>query len=406
MSVSVSSSRGIFSGLFCQASTNPDSLVSQTDAYSSLSLPLQCRNYAKPPVESQLKGVVVNTAEIVKCAILNPVKLPNASWDLGRVKDAIEFQITSSVSLKLCYTGSIRSDGRTSHTTKKRGYSLRIRFWGVRGTIPTPGPETMKYGGNTSCIDILTSDQQIIILDAGSGIRKLGQQLQQEYSKRILANIFISHTHWDHIQGFPFFAPAFGRNNRFVLVGQKRVDQRLEEILAGQFIEPYLPFSYKTLPADLIVKEVADGETLVVGDKTTVEVAELRHPGGCLGFRIENEGAVFTYCSDTSHAEDELGESILRLAQGADVLVHDAHFATYEETRRFADWGHSCWLEAAQVAVEANVKTLGLFHYAPDLTDDELDGIVGQARNIFPNTFLTREGMVIDLPLTDSRLPE
>lgn len=282
---------------------------------------------------------------------------------------------------------------------------MRIRFWGVRGTIPTPGPETMRYGGNTACIDILTSDQQLIILDAGSGIRRLGSQLQKEYPNRIVGNILVSHTHWDHIQGFPFFAPVFGRNNRFVLVGQKRVDKRLEEILAGQFIEPYLPFSYKTLPADLIVKEVSDGELLIIGDTTTVKVRELNHPGGCLGFRIENNGKVFAYCSDTGHQDGVLEESVLELAQGADLLIHDSHFPTVEETRRFNDWGHSCWLEATQVAIEANVKALGLFHYSPDLTDDELDEIRARARAIFPRTLLTREGMVLTLPL-EGDLPE
>lgn len=276
---------------------------------------------------------------------------------------------------------------------------MRIRFWGVRGTIPTPGPDTIKIGGNTSCLDVYTSDQQLIIIDAGSGIRRLGQVLQQENSGRIIGNILISHTHWDHIQGFPFFRPVFGRNNRFVLVGQKRVNKRLEEILAGQFIEPYLPFAYKTLPADLIVKEVENGETIIIGDNTTVQVADLNHPGGCLGFRIENNGMVFTYCSDVGHKDETFDQNVLKLARGADILVHDAHFATMAERNKFADWGHSCWLEAAQVAVEANVGCLALFHYSPDLTDDDLSNILLQAREIFPRTILTREGMELNLPL-------
>lgn len=282
---------------------------------------------------------------------------------------------------------------------------MRIRFWGVRGTIPSPGPDTTKYGGNTSCIDILTSDHQVIILDAGSGIRRLGKVLQQEYPQRIVGSILISHTHWDHIQGFPFFTPAFGRSNRFVVVGQKRVGKRLEEILAGQFIEPYLPFAYQTLPADLLVKEVVSGETLVIGDKTTVRVADLNHPGGCLGFRIENDGVVFAYCSDTGHYEDGFDDAVLELARGADLLVHDAHFPTVAEARKFADWGHSSWLEAVQLAIEANVRTLSLFHYSPDLSDDELDLIKGKARAIFPRTVLAREGMTLQLPL-NAQLPE
>lgn len=279
---------------------------------------------------------------------------------------------------------------------------MRIRFWGVRGTIPTPGPDTLKVGGNTSCVDILTSDHQLIILDAGSGIRRLGKVLQEEYSGRIIGNILISHTHWDHIQGFPFFAPVWGRNNRFVLVGQKRVNQRLEEILAGQFIEPYLPYTYQTLPADLLVKEVADGETFIIGDNTKVDVAELNHPGGCLGFRIENNNLVFTYCSDVGHYNNGFDEAVLKLAHNADLLLHDAHFGSMEERNKFTVWGHSCWLEAAQVALEANVKCLVLSHYSPDLSDDDLEGILHEARKIFPRTFLAKEGLVVNLPLGGS----
>lgn len=282
---------------------------------------------------------------------------------------------------------------------------MRIRFWGVRGTIPVPGPDTIKVGGNTACVDVRTSDQQLIIIDAGSGIRKLGQLLQKENSGRITGSILISHTHWDHIQGFPFFVPIMGRNNRFVLVGQKRVNKQLEEILAGQFIEPYLPFSYKTLPADLLVKEVTDNETIVIGENTTVHVAELQHPGGCLGFRIENDNQVFAYCSDVSHPDGGFEPNVLKLAHGADLLIHDAHFASIDERNRFPDWGHSCWLEAAQAAIEANVKTLALFHYSPDLTDDEVATILQQTRKVFPRTILAREGMEIELPL-DQDLPD
>ncbi|MCP5097355.1 MAG: MBL fold metallo-hydrolase [Chloroflexi bacterium] len=280
-----------------------------------------------------------------------------------------------------------------------------IRFWGVRGTIPTPGPNTVRVGGNTSCIEVRTSDKQLIILDAGSGIRGLGKALQKEFSGRIVGNILISHTHWDHIQGFPFFGPVFGRTNRFVLVGQKKVGKRLEETLAGQFIEPYLPFSYKTLPADLIVKEVKDGETIIIGDNTRVKVADLNHPGGCLGFRIESGGVVFTYCSDVGHDDDGFDENVLELARGADLFVHDSHFSTMEERNRYADWGHSTWLEAAQVAIEANAKCLGLFHFSPDLADDAVDEILQKTRKLFPQTIVAREGMEVELPL-QGKLPE
>jgi phosphoribosyl 1,2-cyclic phosphodiesterase len=278
---------------------------------------------------------------------------------------------------------------------------LFIRFWGVRGTIPTPGPDTIRVGGNTSCIEVRTSDDQLIILDAGSGILPLGKHLLKHNPGRIIGNILISHTHWDHIQGFPFFSPVWGRTNRFILVGRKRVGQRLEQIVAGQFLEPYLPFAYKSLPADLIVKEVSDGESIIIGENTRVEVALMNHPGGCLGFRIEDAGAVFAYCSDVGHDSEQFDPGVMKLAQNADLLIHDAHFGTIEERNLRLDWGHSTWLEAAQVAIEAGVKNLGLFHFSPDLTDDDLDQILHKTRQLFPRTFIARERLEITVPLTN-----
>ena len=277
---------------------------------------------------------------------------------------------------------------------------MRVHFWGVRGTIPVPGPDTIRVGGNTACVAVHTSDQNLIIIDAGSGIRWLGQDLVRSHRGRIVGTILISHTHWDHIQGFPYFAPAFERENRFVIVGQKRVGQRLEEILARQIIEPYLPFDYKTLPADLHVKEVHDGERLVVGDETVVWVAELNHPGGCLGFRIENKGHVLTYCSDTMHEDGTVEPAILELARGADLLIHDSFFSV-DERQEFSGWGHSSWLEATRAAQAADVEWLALFHFSPDATDDYLENnMLVRARDIFPNTILAREGKTLELPLS------
>jgi phosphoribosyl 1,2-cyclic phosphodiesterase len=276
-----------------------------------------------------------------------------------------------------------------------------VRFWGVRGTIPTPGPDTIRVGGNTSCTEIRTSDDQLIILDAGSGILSLGKHLIQHHPGRLIGNILISHTHWDHIQGFPFFAPVWGRTNRFILFGRKRVGQRLEEIVAGQFLEPYLPFAYKSLPADLIVKEISDNENLIIGENTRVQVALMSHPGGCLGFRIEDAGVTLAYCSDVGHESDRFDPAVLKLAYKADLLIHDAHFGSMEEKNLRADWGHSAWLEAAQVAVEAGVRNLALFHFSPDLSDDMIEDNLLQARQIFPRTFLARERREIHLPLLE-----
>lgn len=282
---------------------------------------------------------------------------------------------------------------------------MRVRFWGVRGTIPAPGPDTVRLGGNTACIDLLTSDKQLIVIDAGSGIRRLGIALTEENPGRIVGTVLVSHTHWDHIQGFPFFAPLIGpqsRQNRFVIVGQKRVGRQLENVLAGQIIEPYLPFAFKELAADIHVKEVAGGETVVIGDDTIIRVAELRHPGGCLGFRIENNGLVFTYCTDSSHEDGHITKNVLELAQGADLLVHDAQYSL-EQRSEYPEYGHSSWLEAVSVAMKAKVGCLALFHYDPNASDDYMESVLQKARELFPRTILSREGLELNLPVTQEK---
>lgn len=278
---------------------------------------------------------------------------------------------------------------------------LRVQFWGVRGTIPTPGPGTVRLGGNTPCVEIRTSDDKILILDAGSGIRPLGKALREEYQSGIEGTIFISHTHWDHIQGFPFFAPLMnvnGQKNRFVVVGQKRVGQELEKVLAGQIIEPYLPFEFRQLTAEIDVREIDDGECFQVGERTRVQASELRHPGGCLGYRIESGNSTLAYCTDSSHEDGCLTKSALDLASGADLLVHDAQY-TLAQRHKFKDRGHSSWQEAAWVARQAEVGCLALFHYDPDASDDDMERILAEARKIFPRTILSREGLSLDLPL-------
>jgi phosphoribosyl 1,2-cyclic phosphodiesterase len=282
---------------------------------------------------------------------------------------------------------------------------MRIRFWGVRGTIPAPGPDTVRLGGNTACIDVLTSDKQLIVIDAGSGIRRLGIALAEENPGRIVGTVLVSHTHWDHIQGFPFFSPLIGphsRQNRFVIVGQKRVGRQLEHVLADQIIEPYLPFAFKELAADIHVKEVSGGENVVIGDDTIIRVAELRHPGGCLGFRIENNGRVFTYCTDSSHEDGHITENVLALAEGADLLVHDAQYSL-EQRNEFPQYGHSSWLEAVKVAVKAKVGCLALFHYDPNASDDYMESVLQKAREIFPRTILSQEGMELNLPVSQEK---
>lgn len=273
---------------------------------------------------------------------------------------------------------------------------MKVRFWGVRGSIPVPGPDTIRIGGNTPCVEVQTTDREVIILDAGTGIRLLGLDLVQRPVDRLIGVLLFSHTHWDHIQGLPFFSPVRLRNSRLVILGERRVDRRLDQVLAGQMSDAYLPFTLADLHADLLIKEVHDGEKFVVGNDTTVFPRRLYHPGGVFGYRISSHGKTVVYASDVNHPPEGPDPRVVELAQDADLLIHDAQF-TPEEKQERQGWGHSSWQEAIQVAQQANVQRLALFHHDPLHTDDRLEDIEKQAQEVFPPTFLAREGMEITL---------
>ncbi len=273
---------------------------------------------------------------------------------------------------------------------------MKVAFWGVRGSIPTPGAETVRVGGNTPCLEVRTPDGDLLILDAGTGIRSLGLAMEHGNADRIIGHIFLSHTHWDHIQGLPFFAPARRRGNRFTVLGEKRVDERLERVLAGQYMDTYLPFSLREMEADLLIKEVRDGETVVLGEHTLVEARRLDHPGGVFAYRISWKNKALVYATDLRHPPQGLDNRLIRLAQGADLLIHDAHFAP-EEAHRYPNWGHSSWLQAVQAGLAAQVTGLALFHYNPTASDEILEEIEQEAKSRLPCTFLSREGMVLNL---------
>ncbi len=273
---------------------------------------------------------------------------------------------------------------------------MKVSFWGVRGSIPVPGPDTVRVGGNTPCVEIQTADREVIILDAGTGIRLLGLDLARRSLQRLIVVLLFSHTHWDHIQGLPFFTPARQRQNRLVILGERRVDRQLDQILAGQMIDAYLPFTLEDLHADLLIKEVHDGEKIVVGNLTSILPKRLFHPGGVFGYRISCQGRSIVYASDISHPVDGLDANLIQLAQDADLLIHDAQF-TPEEKQQHPDWGHSSWTEAVEVAQRAGVRQLALYHHDPLHPDDLLEEIERQAQALFPPTVLAREGMSIVL---------
>lgn len=271
---------------------------------------------------------------------------------------------------------------------------MKVKFWGVRGSIPVPGPETARIGGNTPCVEVQTADREVFILDAGTGIRPLGLDLMNRSNERLIAVLLFSHTHWDHIQGLPFFVPARVKHNRLVIMGERRVGKQLRQVLAGQMSDPYLPFTLDDLHADLWIKEVQDGEQFVVGDLTQVLPKHVPHPGGAFGYRISCQGGVVVYASDVNHPLDGLDPGVIELARDADLLIHDSQFSP-QEKQEHADWGHSSWVEAVEVAQQAGVRRLALFHHAPEHSDDELAEVERQAQELFPDAFLAQEGMEI-----------
>jgi phosphoribosyl 1,2-cyclic phosphodiesterase len=257
-----------------------------------------------------------------------------------------------------------------------------------------PGANTVRSGGNTPCVEVRSSGREIVILDAGTGIRLLGLDLLGRPSERLVAVLLFSHTHWDHIQGLPFFSPARLRHNRLVILGGHRVGRQLQQVLAGQMTDAYLPFALDDLQADLLIKEVHDGERIIVGDNMSVLPRLLPHPGGVFGYRIQNQGKVVVYATDVNHPLGGLDPRIVELAQGADLLIHDAQFTRREKSER-SDWGHSSWEEAVLAARQAGVGRLALFHHDPMHTDDELETIERQAQQQFEGAFLAREGIEI-----------
>jgi len=276
---------------------------------------------------------------------------------------------------------------------------IRVRFWGVRGSIPVPGPTTVKTGGNTSCVEVRCG-KNLIILDAGTGIRLLGNELVKE--GKLEGHIFISHVHWDHIQGFPFFAPAFTRGNRMYLYGGRNVTTTLEEALYGQMNYPNFPVMLEHLPSEIEFHDLDEGEIITIGaGDVTVENVKLNHPNGVYSYKIKYQGNSLVYATDTEHYANP-DAKLLEFARGTDLLIYDAQYFPEEYTGESGGsskvgWGHSTNSEGARMAGLAEVKKLVLFHHDPMHTDEMVDRKEKEAGELFPETVSAREGMVIEL---------
>jgi phosphoribosyl 1,2-cyclic phosphodiesterase len=276
---------------------------------------------------------------------------------------------------------------------------FRIVFWGVRGSIPTPGPTTVEVGGNTACVEVRCGGE-LLVLDGGTGLRLLGSALVREQPLR--ARLFFSHVHWDHIQGFPFFAPAFVAGNVIDLYGATNVTGTLEETLAGQMNFPNFPVRLEHMGAKMTFHDIDDGQVLRFADgAVVVRAAKLNHPQGVLAYRIEHAGHSLVYATDTEHL-DSPDTKLIELAREADVLIYDAQYTPEEyvgagDGRSKVGWGHSTMIEGVKVAQAACVKRLILFHHDPDHDDEMVRRKEIRARELFPTTDAAREGMAISI---------
>jgi phosphoribosyl 1,2-cyclic phosphodiesterase len=275
------------------------------------------------------------------------------------------------------------------------GAQVRLRLWGVRGSTPTPQIENLQFGGNTPCIEIRNGTNESVIFDAGSGIRALGKSLLQEAGgKPIRARIFLTHFHWDHIQGIPFFSPLYGPDNHISFLSGSS-GRPLRETLEGQMSKPYFPIDFSQVAATRDFQQIEEKGEVKVGG-LTVRPFPLNHPQGASGYRIECNGVTIVYATDYEHGAPDYDATLCEYAQNADILICDAQYTPAEyETHR--GWGHSTWQNAVLLAREAHVEHLMLFHHDPGHDDQTMMEISQNARMQFENTTGAWEGFVAAL---------
>lgn len=293
--------------------------------------------------------------------------------------------------------------------------SVRLRFWGVRGSVPTPGPTTLEYGGNTSCLE-LRAGQQIVILDAGTGLRLLGRELQTEFGDQPLnLTLLLTHTHWDHIQGLPFFLPVYKSHNRVRILGYEGARLGLETVLSSQMENPFFPIGLREVPAHVRVEELKQ-LNFPLGN-FQVHACFAYHPGVCVGYRLTAAGRSIAFFPDNEIRQaNRVGEppaaadfartenqKLKEFVRGVDVLVMDAQYDR-EEYNDHLGWGHGCVDEVVALALEADVKHLVLFHHDPDHDDAKVARMADHARQLVAaqkaslKVDAAREGMAVELP--------
>ncbi|NQV48199.1 MAG: MBL fold metallo-hydrolase [Rhodospirillaceae bacterium] len=270
-----------------------------------------------------------------------------------------------------------------------------VRFWGVRGSIACPSTQHIKYGGNTSCIEVIVGDRTFV-LDAGTGIRDLGQEFLNRNVRD--AHLLLTHTHWDHINGFPFFTPAYDPSRSIhIMAGHLHSrDGGIYGALSAQMDSPMFPVPLEAMQAKMRFDDFEAGDSFNLYPDVKVKTAALNHPNGATGYRIEFDGKSMCYITDTEHVEGEMDQKILNLIEGTDLVIYDSMY-TEEEYKTKVGWGHSTWNEGVKLCRAANVKQMAIFHHEPSHVDDFMDKLEAEAHKTWKNTFVAREGMVINL---------
>jgi len=269
-----------------------------------------------------------------------------------------------------------------------------VRFWGVRGSIAAPGPATARYGGNTSSLEV-RCDSRLLMFDAGTGIRYLGRTL--EGAGPIDADLYFTHTHYDHVCGLPFFGPLFRAQNRFRLwAGHLGDGLTLRRVLSEFMIAPLFPVPPDVFRATMEYRDFAPGDTLAAGADVVLRTAPLNHPDGAVGYRIEYGGRSVCYVTDTEHVPGAPDKNVLALIAGADLVIYDCMY-TDQEYDAYVGWGHSTWQEGIRLCRAAGAKRMAVFHHDPEHDDAQLEGIAREVEAALPGSVVAREGLVIEL---------
>ncbi len=298
---------------------------------------------------------------------------------------------------------------------------MRVRFWGTRGSLATPGPTTLRYGGNTACVEARAADGTLIVLDCGTGAHRLGQALMADAKQPVRGHLMITHTHWDHIQGFPFFAPVFVEGSEWDLYAPGGLGERLEAVLSAQMQHPYFPVTLAQLAATIRYNDLGEGALTVGGVRVVAQY--LNHPSLTLGYRLEADGVAVVYACDhephireraeslssateiTLHAEDARHVAFL---EGADLVIHDAQYTAVDYPEK-VNWGHSPAETAVDYALAAHARRLALTHHDPLRDDDAVDRLVevcrARVRRAGGNldVFAAAEGLTLDLTRREPR---